>query len=975
MQVSSFFEVYSILNKKTNEHFGSKIIEFSEMCDLKIADKNMTIDTNRVMMAGFKDIYIEKYIKKIQESGYTAVVYTQDESSKNTSRSLVGIFSPGTYFPNDSKNLTNNLTCIWIDVIKNTLLMKGNYVIVGVANIDIYTGKTSLFQFKEIYIHNPTTYDELERFISIHKPSEVIIISNLPNKELEEVIQFTNIQCNSIHKINLNNEDKKQSNFVFKAKNCEKQIYQTEVLSKFYKFDDYEIFIQNFYENNTATQAFCFLLDFVYQHNKHLVNKISEPIFENCSDRLILANHSLKQLNIIDDGIYTGKYSSVLKMLNECLTPMGKRKFDYHFLNPTTNIEYLQKEYNIIEYLLNNHSKYNSFLKNNLFEIKDLSKWERQIFLKKISPKSFFNMYNNILVIKNIYDFIIEDQIIQNYLKESNIDVLKIGSYCELILKFINENLDLNISSDIDQIQNFELNFIRHGVDKELDKKTDTLIESELKLEAIREYLSNLIENKEKKGKTTDYVKIHETEKNNYSLLCTSRRCKILQDTLPETKNTIILSYHLNDIKKDFAFIVSKTQFEFKSQTSSNNSIVDIQIMELCKNISNIKTSLKDLITNVYNKFVEKFERFQNNLECIIDFITKIDIIYTKSNISNKYNYCKPSIVEADKSFIDAKGLRHCLIEQLQNNEVYVTNDIILGNGKNDGLLLFGTNAVGKTSFIKALGISIIMAQAGLYVPCCQFIYKPYKYIFTRILGNDNIFKGLSTFAVEMSELRTILRLSDENSLILGDELCSGTENISAISIFVSGIKKLHECKSSFIFATHLHDIVDFEEIISLENVVMKHMEVTYDKEHDLLVYNRKIKDGSGSKTYGLEVCKSLNLPEDFLNYAHEIRMKYFPDSGSSILGLKQSHYNANKILSLCEKCGKNMGTEVHHLQHQCEANDDGIISNTDGSTFHKNKLANLMTLCESCHNEFHKSNKKNVRRVKTSKGYKVLDT
>jgi DNA mismatch repair protein MutS len=397
--------------------------------------------------------------------------------------------------------------------------------------------------------------------------------------------------------------------------------------------------------------------------------------------------------------------------------------------------------------------------------------------------------------------------------------------------------------------------------------------------------------------------------------------------------------------------------------------------MELCKNISNIKTSLKDLITNVYNKFVEKFERFQNNLECIIDFITKIDIIYTKSNISNKYNYCKPSIVEADKSFIDAKGLRHCLIEQLQNNEVYVTNDIILGNGKNDGLLLFGTNAVGKTSFIKALGISIIMAQAGLYVPCCQFIYKPYKYIFTRILGNDNIFKGLSTFAVEMSELRTILRLSDENSLILGDELCSGTENISAISIFVSGIKKLHECKSSFIFATHLHDIVDFEEIISLDNVVMKHMEVTYDKEHDLLVYNRKIKDGSGSKTYGLEVCKSLNLPEDFLNYAHEIRMKYFPDSGSSILGLKQSHYNANKILSLCEKCGKNMGTEVHHLQHQCEANDDGIISNTDGSTFHKNKLANLMTLCESCHNEFHKSNKKNVRRVKTSKGYKVLDT
>ena len=74
------------------------------------------------------------------------------------------------------------------------------------------------------------------------------------------------------------------------------------------------------------------------------------------------------------------------------------------------------------------------------------------------------------------------------------------------------------------------------------------------------------------------------------------------------------------------------------------------------------------------------------------------------------------------------------------------------------------------------------MAQAGLFVPCEKFEYYPYKNIFSRILGNDNLFKGLSTFAVEMSELRHILRYTDENSLILGDELCSGTEIESAIS-------------------------------------------------------------------------------------------------------------------------------------------------------------------------------------------------
>jgi DNA mismatch repair protein MutS len=240
---------------------------------------------------------------------------------------------------------------------------------------------------------------------------------------------------------------------------------------------------------------------------------------------------------------------------------------------------------------------------------------------------------------------------------------------------------------------------------------------------------------------------------------------------------------------------------------------------------------MKDQITLVYNRIVEQFGSFQKEIERIIHFITMIDIIYTKASIAMKFNYCKPKIVGAEKSFINAKGLRHCLIEQFNLNELYITNDVCLGDGQTDGILLFGTNAVGKTTIIRALGISIIMAQAGLYVPCSEFQFKPYKSIFTRIIGNDNIFKGLSTFEVEMSELRTILRLMDENSLVLGDELCSGTETISAISIFVAGIQRLYQAKSSFIFATHLHEIVDYEEVREMTTVHLKHMEVIYNKE------------------------------------------------------------------------------------------------------------------------------------------------
>jgi DNA mismatch repair protein MutS len=356
MQVGSFFEVYGIFCKNTGSLFGSKITDFSQMCDLNIVEKsNVFIESNQIMMAGFKDMQIEKYIKKIQDSSYTAVVYVQDAAAKNTTRSLAGIFSPGTYFHTESQSLTNSITCIWIELVENKVLLKGKYVIVGVANIDIYTGKTTMFQFKEVYMNNPTTYDELERFISIYNPSEAIIISNFPDeKELDYVISYAGISCSLIHKINISiNTNILSSEKLKRVKNCEKQIYQKEVLNKFYNFEDSSLFIESIYENNIATQAFCFLLDFVYQHNPHLLNKILEPTFENCSNRLVLANHSLKQLNIIDDGnVKTSKYSSVSNMLNDCLTPMGKRKFTHQFLNPINDVNDLQCEYDIIEYFL-----------------------------------------------------------------------------------------------------------------------------------------------------------------------------------------------------------------------------------------------------------------------------------------------------------------------------------------------------------------------------------------------------------------------------------------------------------------------------------------------------------------------------------------------------------------------------------------------------------------------------------------------
>jgi DNA mismatch repair protein MutS len=1015
MQVGAFFEVYGYKDNNDFTVNGSNIMEFSRICDLNVVDKKVCIgDAEQILMAGFKDHLLDKYIKKLQDNGFTVVVYIQDQQCANTTRSLLGIYSPGTYFSTDSEQITNNTACIWIEVKKmglNNLLLekrgvKSNnnlYVSVGMSVIDIYTGQTNIMEFTEQYIKNPTTFDELERFISIYNPSETILIYNVSNEEINDIVSYANIKSKCIHYIPFLQKSIGYNNNknIIRALNCEKQNFQTELLSKFYKIIDISSFMQSFNENVWATQSFCYLLDFIYQHNPNLVYKITEPIIECNVKKLILANHSLKQLNIIDDDNYKGKYSSVVKMLNECATTMGKRKFSHNFLNPITDKQLLEKEYNITEHLLTQIDTFNN-IRTMLSSLKDISKINRQILLSKISPKSLFHLYTNLQIIINIYNNIINDNITSRYLTDKLTNFNGLLTNINEITSYLDNTLIIEKCKDIDNIQKVEYSFIKLSYSKELEEKVKILSDSLDELECCRSYFNTLItsyeiDSKKKKRniKTkinkengnlednddvieTEYVKIYETEKNNYGLIATDRRCKILQELLTAKKNnnvtlTYISSFDNTNHNFNLNINFGENGIDFSKQSASNKYINSPQINKLCKDVSSIKVGLIDTIIKVYSKIIKELEQYYIIIDNICDFITYIDLIYTKAYIANKYNYCKPEIDNSKntKSYIHATALRHCLIEKIQQNELYVANDINIGDGITDGILLYGTNAVGKTSFIRSLGISLIMAQSGLYVPASKYVYNPYKYIFTRILGNDNLFKGLSTFAVEMSELRTILKLADNNSLVLGDELCSGTESISAISIFVSGIQSLHKVQCSFIFATHLHEIINYDEIVELTNVKIKHMSVIYDKEKDMLIYDRLLKDGPGTNMYGLEVCKSLHLPEDFLEQAHNIRMKYRPETGS-ILDKHSSHFNSKNIVSLCEKCGKQIAQETHHLIYQKDADDNGIIK-TNNLLFHKNHRANLINLCENCHDEIHKTGKRQ-RKVKTTKGMILQD-
>ncbi len=1013
MQVGSFFECYAML-KEDGTYSGSHIQEFVNINDMCIAKKNICVGNYDIVMAGFGLPQLEKYVKKMLNHGYTVVVFTQDNQSKNTTRSLECIYSPGTFFNNTNNDvlasennfnegLSNNTITIWIHLAKANNIIKENTLTIGLSIIDILTGKLINYEYSHSYINSPTTYDQLEKYIAIYNPTEVIIITNVNEENyIDNVISFANINANKFHKIYLTEKKDKTSNLHENiAYNCEKQRYQEALIDKIYGIGSFKE-KSEFHEYAIANQSLCFLLDFIEKHNPYLIKNIEYPIFENHCNRLILANHSLKQLNIISDQRYNGKLSCVANFLNNCITNSGKRKFNYNLLHPINDINESNKSYNVIEHLLT--TNFHKEIRNYLTNIRDIEKIERKIAMKSINPRDFFILHSNLSKIENLFLKIKEEQCnlylfnyIQSYINEDIISVTK------SLNSFIENHFNLEKASTIvmEKLSNYDLenlDFINKKYNNDLNILFKNSIDSREQFEAISQYFSELISiyekpksSKSKVCKNNDelnYVKIHETSKNDAMLIATKRRIMILKESIQKIiKNEgkdIGIKYKskYSGLEEILTLDLSSIEYKIHGNNHTNLIIFSPHINEIANSIQNSKDILVDGLTYYYNiilrEFIEENSNKNNSskLSIISQFIGLIDLIHCKAYNAEKYNYTKPIIFDNNysynedinaKSYIRFTKMRHCLIEHLNTNELYVSNDLSLGELHN-GMLLYGTNAVGKTSFIKSIGIALILAQSGMYVPCEEFTYYPYNYLFTRILGNDNIFKGLSTFAVEMCELRTILKYATQNSIILGDELCSGTESTSALSIFVSSLEKLHNLESTFLFATHFHEILQYNEIIELTKLKTYHMSVVFDREKNTLIYDRKLNTGPGEFMYGLEVCKSLDMPDDFIERAYEIRNKYNKDN-NKIMSSKKSRYNSKKLRGKCELCNLNEGSEVHHLQFQKNANKKGIIN----GEFNKNHKANLINICESCHQKIHNSEQE-FRINKTNNGYQLCE-
>ena len=549
---------------------------------------------------------------------------------------------------------------------------------------------------------SPTTFDEMERWFSIYTPSEVILIGSMEDAAKQTILNYAGCTTTTIHLYNTN----KPLDVVH---NCTKPVYIRHVISTFYGEEANDLCTE-FTSWPLATQSFCYLMHFIQEHNPNLVRQIAKPLFHNTSSRMILANHTLKQLNIVNDGMHSNVlHSSVSSFLNRCCTYPGKRLFHSQITNPVCDVNWITTEYNVQSYLLL-HASFVETARNHLRPLIDFEKITRQILLKKSPPSSLYRLYHSVLEIRVLHETLLQHNVICDYLfeKDSKESYKTMKCAMDTILDTLHTTLLIEECASLHHYK-FEHNILQPNISVELDKWMKLYHIGETSLLNIQTTLNGFLSPKQ----DTEYIRIHETEKHGKSLQITKARSKLLRKLLTKEKN---VSFCISGVLRD----LPANDIKFKSNGGLYETIDFPELTSVLNEVSSAQHHIHDTNLSAYTEFVESLsEKIVSHLEFISKGLAKLDVILSKSLVAGKYNYCRPYIsTERSNSFFNAKQMRHCLIEHIQTNEPYVANDICMGCIEHapKGILLYGTNAVGKTSLIRAVGICMVMAQAGMYV-------------------------------------------------------------------------------------------------------------------------------------------------------------------------------------------------------------------------------------------------------------------
>lgn len=854
---------------------------------------------------GVPEYTLDKWAGKLTKLGWTVVVIDEfkNGAGKVTKRDVSKVLSPGTHIESAEAIHSFFLTSLWMELDIDAPTF-------GVASADLTTGQVYLYEGKATGSSSLWHTDDLRHFFQVYPPKELVLyVRGGVLEQSEESLRRTlYLPTQPIH---------------IREGSPQTQGALESVSTR-------ETFLRDFFNPKSALplrtwlhcssdgsslreRALCCLLRFAEDHAPSLASLLQSPTLWHPKENLQIINNALSQLNLVK--LPGSDQPCVEDLIATPVTIMGKRSLSSYICTPLTNKSKIEERQSQIQWILESSPTMLKELQATLSLVFDLQRIHRTILRGALKAADIVQYHQSIVSLQYCIDLVKE-------IPSSNSPLV----FKESLQKMIHS---LETEVDIEKARlaidnRDDLGFLSAQAGPETLKAENGC---KLILEKANEWLSKLLITT---GVSKEAVYFKPSETSQFLVHATKSATKQIQDFL---KKQPIHDY---------------TKLSIKSM-SSNARIEHPYLEMLQADIDAARLRLVRCLAKEVPEVCIRYTTATRELwQPLEEWVIQLDITLSMAKTAKQQGWVKPFLEEGEQSKLSIENLRHPLIENQKRTSQYVTHNVQLGTpGAGNGWLLYGMNASGKSSLMKSIGLAVLLAQIGSYVPATKMTLVPFYKIATRILNQDNLWAGLSSFAVEMSELRDIFQVADEYTLVLGDELCAGTESISATSIVAAGIEWLHKANARFVLATHLHDLMRLDTITNLSALRIWHLHVEYDRVKDLLIYHRTLRPGPGSSMYGLEVAKALHLPFDLIESAFVFRR--ILTNTTSIESASSSSYNSETKRNICTLCKSPVNLEVHHISPQ---KDSIQQRNADGTDL--NHIRNLITLCQACHDKEH---------------------
>jgi DNA mismatch repair protein MutS len=559
------------------------------------------------------------------------------------------------------------------------------------------------------------------------------------------------------------------------------------------------------------------LFHYLYRSQKRSLDHLQPVTTYQIHQYMKIDYYSKRNLELTETIRSKGKKGSLLWLLDETMTAMGGRTLKTWIDRPLISREDIEKRQTIVEVLMDNYFERQE-LREKLTEVYDLERLAGRVAFGNVNARDLVQLKRSLMQIPFL------KQILFGMEHEEVNKIAESLDPCEevtdLLEQAIVENPPLSLK---------EGNMIRDGYNEQLDQYR---------------YAS-------RNGKTwIAQLEREEREKTGIKSL------KIGYNR--------VFGYYI-EVTKANLHLLTEGQYDRKQTLSNAERFITPELKEKEELILQAEEKSGELEYQLFAEIREIVKEHIPRLQAAAKAVSELDVLQCFAQVSEERRYVKPKFSTEGKVVL--KEGRHPVVEKVLNAQEYVANDCFM-DSEREVLLITGPNMSGKSTYMRQIALTAILAQIGCYVPADEAVLPIFDQVFTRIGAADDLISGQSTFMVEMLEARNALTNATQNSLILFDEIGRGTSTYDGMALAQAIIEYTHKhIGAKTLFSTHYHELTVLEnELEKLKNIHVSAIE-----HNGKLVFLHKIKNGPTDKSYGIHVAQLAELPKELINRANEI--------------------------------------------------------------------------------------------------------